>query len=139
MKPTVINVADQRKKSDRRENQLTSGAVIKISGSNAIDINGNYRANSGNKLSIKLDILNNEVKRVDLTGLVLTTKLVKRLNDTIVDEMYLTVDIELGEITLTGTFSNSGKWILSFDEVNESLKQISSDWKLTGDDIIFLV
>lgn len=136
---TVINVAEEKKKNDKRINQETSDFVIKISSIVTSETNGYYRATPGKKVSIQFDILDGGSKRNDIDQLNLVVPLNKLIDGKKVDEMYLDVEIIQGEFLISGTFTLPGNWVLVFDQVNESLKSISSDWKLSGDNIVFKV
>lgn len=136
---TVINVAEMLKNKDKRENQDASNFVIKVGTQLVTKTNGYYRSATSKKTVIKFDISANGVKRRDIDQLNLVAPLSKFIDGKKVDEMYLDVGILQGEFAITGTFSLPGRWVLDFNEVNESLKLINSDWKLSGENITFLV
>ncbi len=135
----VINVAEEENKNDERINHNTDGFVVKVRGVIATKVNGYYYADTSNKVSIKFDIILDGETRVDIDQIVLKIPLNLIFKGECIAEMYLDVAIIAGAFTISGKFTTPGKWVLDFDCVNQSLKSIDSDWKLSGDKITFLV
>lgn len=136
-----MTVRDMRPKKpvDKRASKSTSGFEVKVRAVKQTTVNGDYYANTGDRVLIKFDIVDKGIPRSDIDKITLKVPLVRVFKGEIVGEMFLDVSIIRGTFTISGKFTTNGRWVLDFDEVNEALKSINSYWKLSGDKITFLV
>ena len=108
-----------------------------------------YFAVEQQTISISVDIvdsdgnLQNQIDQTDLgypTALVLpVVKLDNTSSGQIIDKVYFFTSINNGVMTSNGTFPSSGEWVLLDDYINHALSEISADWRIQQDDVVFRV
>jgi len=143
----MSTVIDMRNKSaDQRITFETNVLSVLVNDVDALGGEGRYYAEVGDTASISAEVVNSEGERqthIDAVSLgyppVLKTPVIKTAGGNVVDEVLFTTTIVEGVITFTGKVHVSGTWTSDSDRLNEALKGIGADWKISPKSISFLV
>lgn len=101
-------------------------------------IGGDYIASIGDSVAIYATI--KDGGEINHPGAIMKLPVVRYADNVPTDdEIYWDTTIENGLMTATGSFPRSGAWVFSAQRINQALQRSGIDWKITSNDITFLI